>query len=214
MKATRGFTLLELLVTIAVLGVVTAMAIPAFGSLAEKWRVKGAAEYVYEQLMFARTEAVKRSRPIIVAFSAADTDQWSLGITDRNFVGAVGCNPAKTAITDAEACTIDYDNNLATDTDAVLYRFASTPFREVRMKGEAGNAPAFTGTVGECLVTGSNAQTCFDPMRGMARRGTIVLGTDRHEAWVQVNPMGRARICAPDNERGIGDYPPCPEEDE
>jgi prepilin-type N-terminal cleavage/methylation domain-containing protein len=210
MKAKRGFTLLELMVTIAVLGVVVAMSIPSFNSLAEKWRVKGAAEYVYEQLMFARTEAVKRSRPIIVSFGADNTATWALGITSRNEADA--CDPGETSIDAADACTIDYDNDPATD-DPVLYRFTSLAFTDVRMKGEDGNAPAFaTDVVGDCIESGNSAQTCFDPVRGMARPGTVVVGTDRHEAWIVVGIMGRARICAPDNEQGIGDYPPCEED--
>jgi len=214
MKQARGFSLIELMVAVTVAAILLVVAIPNFINMAERRRVMGAAEMIYEQLMYARTEAVKRSRPLIVAFSANDTATWSLGITDRNIAGTA-CDPTKTAAANANACTIEYDNDPAVDfgndgqSDAVLLRADNTPYPNVRLKGASDDAPSFTGAAGACNNGLSNTMTCFDPVRGMARNGTVVVTTNKYQARVVISTLGRVRICSPNNALRIQAYPTC-----
>lgn len=79
-----GFTLIELLVTLAVTGIFLAIAVPAMSSFIERKRLVSAAEYLAEDLRFARTETVTSSRPgsIHVAF-ATKGNQWCYGLDDQ-----------------------------------------------------------------------------------------------------------------------------------
>lgn len=74
-----GFTLIELMITIAVLGILAAIALPSFQSTLERLRVKGAAENFFADLQFARTEAIKQNRNI--QFQVDDAS-WCYGIDD------------------------------------------------------------------------------------------------------------------------------------
>lgn len=221
MKNSTGFTLIELMVTITVAAILLTLALPSFRDLLEKRRLVGAAEYVFEQLMYARTEAIKRSKPIIVDFSANNTTTWSFGFTDKNTDPA--CDSAVASAADASACTIDFDNDPGTS-DLVLKTFDDTDFEGIRMRGRAGTAPSFGTTSNPCTSTEAN-ETCFDPLWGTARNGSVVLCTsDTYELQVMVGGLGRASLCSPAaydspnascghaqaNYRKVPGYPTCP----
>ena len=62
-----GFTLIELIVIIAIVGVFAAIAVPNFLSYMPKYRLNGAARQVMGDLMAARMKAVKENTTVTVA---------------------------------------------------------------------------------------------------------------------------------------------------
>ncbi|MDZ7696966.1 MAG: GspH/FimT family pseudopilin [Deltaproteobacteria bacterium] len=68
MNKTTGFTLLELMIIIAVLGILSAIAIPNFMSLLPGMRLNGAARQIMGDLMAARMKAVKLNQRTKVFF--------------------------------------------------------------------------------------------------------------------------------------------------
>lgn len=75
--ASPGFTLVELMVTIAVLAILASIATPMFGSLIQKNKLDAASGELTHLLQYARTEAVTRGVSVTVKTS------------DSNWVGAV-----------------------------------------------------------------------------------------------------------------------------
>ncbi len=66
-RTSTGFTLIELIVTMAVLSIVLAIAAYSFKDLLFKGRVTSAANELVGALNLARSEAVTRGRPVVVA---------------------------------------------------------------------------------------------------------------------------------------------------
>ncbi len=73
-----GFTLTELLVTIAIACILVSMAVPAFSSVIRSQRLTVAANTLLSSLAYARNEAIKRSGAVVVQ-SKAGSDHWEQG---------------------------------------------------------------------------------------------------------------------------------------
>jgi type IV fimbrial biogenesis protein FimT len=60
----KGFTLVELLITIALMAVISALAVPSFQMLLLKNRISFENERIFETLYYIRTEAIKRNNQV------------------------------------------------------------------------------------------------------------------------------------------------------
>jgi prepilin-type N-terminal cleavage/methylation domain-containing protein len=77
-----GFTIIELIITLAVLAVVTAIAMPRFGSAIGRYRADLAVRRVVADLNFARARAVSRSTSQTVSFDASLHRYWLVDMAD------------------------------------------------------------------------------------------------------------------------------------
>ena len=65
----RGFTLIELMIVIVIVGVILTVSAPSMLNLLQKNRLQTAADNFYAGLMLARSEALKRNQPVIICKS-------------------------------------------------------------------------------------------------------------------------------------------------
>ncbi|KTT32389.1 pilus assembly protein FimT [Pseudomonas oryzihabitans] len=88
-KHLSGFTLIEVLVVVVLLGSVTALAAPGFASLIRSNRVQAAAGELQRALYYARSEAMSRGVNVIVTTDPEDANGWT---------GALKISTAKTVV--------------------------------------------------------------------------------------------------------------------
>jgi prepilin-type N-terminal cleavage/methylation domain-containing protein len=77
MKKKSGFTLLELIIVIVILGILTAIGVPNYLSWLPKYRLKSAARDLYSNMQLAKMTAVKSNQDCTVTYST-DPDQYVL----------------------------------------------------------------------------------------------------------------------------------------
>jgi len=94
MRPQRAFTIIELMVTVVILGILATLAVPSFNDLIASTRIKNAASDIYASLALARSEALKRNANVTVGPIVAG-DPWengwrvAVGGTVLNTQGAV-----------------------------------------------------------------------------------------------------------------------------
>ena len=62
----KGFTLIELLIVVAVIAIITSLALPSYRSLIEKRQVTSSADQLSAFLSSAQTEAIKRNQEVAI----------------------------------------------------------------------------------------------------------------------------------------------------
>ena len=72
-----GLTLLEMLVTSAILAVLLSLAIPYSRGFIDVQRLKNMSETLVGDLYFAKTESIKRNAPVSIQFSTNGNTLWS-----------------------------------------------------------------------------------------------------------------------------------------
>ncbi len=132
----KGYSLVEIIVTIAVLAILLAAFFPSFISALQSSRTKGAAQTLLADIQLAKTEASRRQSFVFISFSET---AWCYGI---NAGSACDCesNPASCNIGSAAAS--DFPGTVLTENfpnDTLI-------FNPVRSTSTAGTATFSSGS--------------------------------------------------------------------
>jgi type IV fimbrial biogenesis protein FimT len=184
-----GVTLVELMVSLAVLAIVLIAAVPSFVDFFDKNRVRGAADGVVSLISIARAESVKTDLDVNVAIVGSGTS-WCVGANSAT--PPSGGSPAGAASScdctdpaDASQCRVDGQRS-------AVERGA---YPDVRV----GVLPAdltFDSKLGTIVPLGARSVTLTSP------RGKFDLA-------VQVNALGQARLCVPGGKPPIAGVMAC-----
>jgi type IV fimbrial biogenesis protein FimT len=83
MKKSSGFTLLELMITVGIIGLVTAIAVPSMGAYVKSERLTSQINTLVSHLVYARSEAITKSQQTVVCISSNGTSctgtDWASG---------------------------------------------------------------------------------------------------------------------------------------
>jgi type IV fimbrial biogenesis protein FimT len=79
--AQSGISLIEILVSIAILGIVFALGLPAFNTWIQNGQIRTAAEGIFNGLQLAKNEAIRRNANVQLKLDNAATAQWRLNLS-------------------------------------------------------------------------------------------------------------------------------------
>ncbi len=169
MMNNKGFSLVELMIVVAIIGILAAIAIPSYSIYIRHTLLRSAGEGIVSDLNFAHSESMRRDTSVYTAFSPV-TD-WCYGSSTSS---ACDCTVAK-GVTDA--CEIN----------SMLYAVNNTEFPNIAMtlNGLTSNEINFTSPRGlpeNIAINGS---------------GTITLtNTDGESVVITVYGTGRVDVCS------------------
>ncbi|BCT92982.1 hypothetical protein LYSHEL_20050 [Lysobacter helvus] len=187
--AQDGFTLLELMVAVAVFIVLSALAAPSFITYLDKARVRGAADSVVNQIGQARQVAVKFDRSVSLSTTGTGAT-WCLGANQAATptVGSQTGAPVACDCTQASACMVDSREMVIGNVQHPGVTLSSAA-SELVFDGRLGaRSDAFTGDADA---------SSFD----------LTSQSGRYVLTVSVSPLGQASVCSKSG--NILGYPTC-----
>lgn len=148
-----GFTLIEVLVTIAIIGVLASLAAPSFREYMATQRIKNASFDLMAALVLSRSEALKRNTSVAVATTSTATPKnWADGWTIS--VGATELrkqNSYTGVLITASVATLTYGNDGRPTASTAFNIALPTPITSVKSRCvtiDLSGTPR--STVGEC----------------------------------------------------------------
>ena len=189
-SACLGFTLVEVMMSVVLLAIGMALALPSYRDMVEKRQVTNGAEQLAAFINTAQGVAMKTNEVVTVSYSRTDTDDWCIGAIS----GETACDCTETDAGQPDYCQI-----------------ASQPF--LIHQGHAADRDLVYAMVGD----GAYA---FDPIRGLFQdlddALTLELRSQNQEFRLNlmVNNTGRVTLCSANADHAIPGYEICPAEEE
>ncbi|MCC8362417.1 prepilin-type N-terminal cleavage/methylation domain-containing protein [Lysobacter sp. A6] len=173
-SCSRGFTLMELMITVAVLAVLAALAAPSLSDFFDRNRVRAAADDVVSLISNARAEAVRNDLDVNIAMRGSGT-AWCVGanaaippVGGVPAAGATECNCANAGV-----CLVSGGRQVV----------ASADYTDVSI-GALPAAFDFNSTLGAIVPLGDRTVTLTSP-------------TGKYDVEIRVNALGQAFACTP-----------------
>ena len=85
-----GFTLVELMIVIALVAIILALAAPSFTATLARKRMEGVASELATDIQYARSEAAQRNAAVGVVFGSNCYTVYTLGTTDATTCASLG----------------------------------------------------------------------------------------------------------------------------
>lgn len=160
----HGFTLIELVLTLAVAALLAVAAAPPALDLLDRQRLRGAAENIYSDLLLARSESLRLNAPVSVTFRSDPTDgRWCYAMSDAGPCDCLGGHDCRVSGAPARRATNADFNRVRLSTNLKL---GTATFHPARGTVNAGTVTLAAGarSVDVIMSTLGRVRLCSDQL--------------------------------------------------
>ena len=181
-----GFTIIELMMSLVLLAIGTALSLPSYREMMEKRQLTHGAEQIMAFVNSAQSEAIKQNQIVTVSYVRTGDANWCVGA----IVGAAACDCRETVVTETDYCAIDSALRILNNANV-------------------GNTNLVKS------MTGDGAYS-FDPVRGIftdLNDSLVVAMSSNSEDYkldLTVSNTGQAILCSNDVDHSVPGYKVCP----
>lgn len=188
-----GFTLIELMVTIAVLSILLVAAAPSFADFFERYRLRSAVDDTVNLLAAARQGAVEQDRNVKVTVGGTTTD-WCVGAIQQTDPATAG----ELVETDPAPCDCTSGGTPACllNGEQLVINGAERPGVSLSAVGTEFSYDSKNGTLSDIAVS---------PLPSVA----FLSSSTRYGLQLEVSPLGQARVCSMTGKRPIPGFKSC-----
>lgn len=172
LRSHDGFSMVELMIVLAIAGILLTIAVPSFGALIRNQQITAATNDLFAAINLTRSEAIKRGKRVDLVPSAADGD-WAKG------------------------WVVFVDGNLNQRPDSgeqIIFMRDKVPegmIIESRLTDSSVQYLAYNGT-GRTRVNSSGESPQY---------GSFLFKLDQRSRKININMLGRARVCNPETDK-------------
>lgn len=201
-SAVRGLSLIELLMGVTILGIALVLGVPSFAEWVQNSQIRSTAESLQNGLQFARSEAVRRNKPVRLELTTSLDNGCAVNKAGTNWVVSLS--------TAAQSAASKCGNNIDPDSDTPYLLQKGTPVTSnANTLIDASQAAFAFNSLGRIVAT-TNPATNVEPSfvninssRGKCEKDDGKLRCLR----VEIAAGGQIRMCDP--KRPTGDPMAC-----
>jgi type IV fimbrial biogenesis protein FimT len=187
--ASRGFTLVELLIGVTILGVILGLAVPAMGTYLQNSKVASATQDYYAGLQRARAEAIHSN--LLVQFVLTDTPVNTPNLANTVVPSSTGHNWAVRAASDVAATSF----NLVETKAAQEGSFG--PGAPAGVQATASGPAGFAGLIGFNGLGGTSDGAPYSLDITNPTAGACAAAGPMRCKRINITPGGRISACDP-----------------
>ena len=110
--AQRGVTIIEMVISMAIIAIVMALAVPSFKVMLTNAQIRTAAQALYDGLQLARVEAIRRNERVL--FTKGAQSGWTVSIESNSSTvqarpSTEGSSIAEVAVTPSGATRVTFN---------------------------------------------------------------------------------------------------------
>lgn len=172
-RCTDGFTAIELIAIVTIVGILLAVAIPSFQSLIQRQRLTTAANALFMAVNLTRSEAIQRGTRVDLV-PAGDGHSWN----------------------DGWVIFVDTNGNRRPDAGETIVFMHDPVDRDLRI------TPRFTDSKVQYIAFNGSGRTRTNASRHTSQSGHWLLELGTQSRKIVINFLGRPRVCDPQGAAG------------
>ena len=183
-----GFTIVELMMSIVLVAIGTALALPSYRDMVEKRQLTNSAEQLASFVNAAQGISSRTNQVVTVSYSRVGHDEWCIGA----IIDDTPCDCTETSSSASDYCAIDEQKFVLDNTNTNNMEFLHE-------------------------ITAGDGAYAFDPIRGLFQDLDDSLTMELHsnsrdfKLNLMVNNTGRVILCSDDASHGVPGYDVCPQ---